>query len=66
VDIVASEAKVGGCSRFGVSFSNAKILCPVACSYIAPLLRFIVFLGKPHFSAGADRKRMCLCPSPFV
>ncbi|WP_223428171.1 hypothetical protein [Tateyamaria pelophila] len=26
----------------------------------APLLRSVVFLGQPHFGAGADRKGMCL------
>lgn len=55
VDFVAAKAKVcGGGNR--VVVCNAFFCAIVRPHHLATILRRVVFLSQPHFSAGTDRK----------
>lgn len=58
MDFVAAEAEVGGGGNvvlLNVGMLVAPVLSAVSCG-LSALLRRVVFLGQPHFGAGADRQ----------
>ena len=52
VDFVAAEAKVGGGGGLVVVAVNIKPTVAAPMLNLPPLLRGVVFLGRPHLGAG--------------